>query len=172
MPDICRLSKYPPLFTSTSVSNFVKHCFYRMLPHVRVKSKQTYKKVQMVLLLHSAFIRKFLLDRIQSAEILHDCHNVQLKNASSMMTAARNYIQCLSTSCVICRHVTKFCEKTFRMIGENYLKCLLLNYMVHVLHKLPHDRRRKAYRLSQMIKRSFQHTAFFLSIRRRPKMSS
>ena len=64
----------------------------------------------MVLLLHSAFIRRFLIDRIQSAEILHDCHNVPLKNASSMMTAARNYIQCLSTSYVICRHVTKFCE--------------------------------------------------------------
>ena len=65
----------------------------------------------MVLLLHSAFIRRFLIDRIQSAEILvHDYHNVPLKNASSMMTAARNYIQCLSTLCVICRHVTKFCE--------------------------------------------------------------
>ena len=29
--------------------------------------------------------------------------------------------------------------------------------MVHVLHKMPYDRRRKAYRLPQMIKRSFQH---------------
>ena len=48
---------------------------------------------------------------IQSAEILHDYHNVPLKNASSMMTAARgNYIQCLSTSCVICRYVAIFSE--------------------------------------------------------------
>ena len=77
---------------------------------IRVKGKQTYKKVQMVLQLHSAFIRRFLIDRIQSAKILHDYHNVPLKNASSMMTAARNCIQCMSTSCVICRHVTKFCE--------------------------------------------------------------
>ena len=43
---------------------------------------------------------------IESAEILHDYHNVPLKNASSMITATRNYIQCLSESCVICRHVT------------------------------------------------------------------
>ena len=108
---------------------------------------------------------------IQSAEILHDYLNVPLKNDSSMMTAARRkYIQCLSTSCVICRHVT-ILSKTFRTNGENHLKVfLLLNYMLHVLHKLPHYRRRKAYCLSQMIKRSFQHTAFFLSIRRRPKM--
>ena len=34
--------------------------------------------------------------------------------------------------------------------------------MLHILHKLPYDRRRKAYRLSQMITRSFQYTAFFL----------
>ena len=45
--------------------------------------------------------------------------------------------------------------------------------MLHVLHKLPYNRRRKAYRLSQMIKRSFQHTAFSCgrSIRCRPKLS-
>ena len=53
----------------------------------------------MVLLLHSAFIRRFLIDIIQSAEILHDYHNVPLKNASSMMTVARNYIQCLANVC-------------------------------------------------------------------------
>ena len=40
-------------------------------------------------------------------------------------------------------------------------KCLLLNYMLHVLHKLPHDRRRKAYHLSQMIKRSFLSSCQF-----------
>ena len=41
---------------------------------------------------------------------------------------------------------------------------LLFNYMMHVLHKMPYDRRRKAYRLPQMIKHSFQHklTAFVL----------
>ena len=36
--------------------------------------------------------------------------------------------------------------------------------MVHVLHKMPYNRRRKAYRLPQMIKRSFQQkltAAFF-----------
>ena len=59
----------------------------------------------MVLLLHSAFIGLEGFYIIESAEILHDYHNVPLKNASSMMTATRNYIQCLTT-CVICRHVT------------------------------------------------------------------
>ena len=83
----------------------------------------------MVLLLHSAFIRRFVIDRIQSTEILHGYHNVPLKNASSMMTAARNYIQCLSTSYVICRHVTKFCEN-FRTNGENYLKVLIIELYV------------------------------------------
>ena len=35
--------------------------------------------------------------------------------------------------------------------------------MLHVLHKMPYDwRRRKAYCLPQMIKSSFQHIAFFL----------
>ena len=61
----------------------------------------------MVLLLHSAIIRRFVIDRIQSAEIIHE---IILINASSMMRAARNHIQCLSTSYVICRHVTKFRE--------------------------------------------------------------
>ena len=36
--------------------------------------------------------------------------------------------------------------------------------MLHVLHKMPFDRRRMAYRLSQMIKLSFQHIAFFLNL--------
>ena len=63
----------------------------------------------MVLLPNSAFIGLEGFYIIQSAEILHDYHNVPLKNASSMMTATRNYIQCLSTSCVICRDV-KFSE--------------------------------------------------------------
>ena len=45
---------------------------------------------------------------IQSAEILYEYHNVALKIASSMMTVTRrNYIKCLSTSCVICRHVSR-----------------------------------------------------------------
>ena len=62
----------------------------------------------MVLLPHSAFIGLEGFYIIESAEILHDYHNVPLKNASSMITATRNYIQCLSASCVmvICRHVT------------------------------------------------------------------
>ena len=97
----------------------------------------------------------------QSAEILHNYHNVPLKNASSMMTATRrNYIKCLSTSCVICRHVTNF-PKTFLTISQD----VLINYVLHILHKLPYrpyNRRRKTYRLPQMIKRSFQHTTFFL----------
>ena len=63
----------------------------------------------------------------------------------------------------------------FRELSDRTNGELLFNYMVHVLHKMPYDRRRKAYRLPQMIKRSFQHklTAFFCgpSIRRRPKMS-
>ena len=60
----------------------------------------------MVLLLHTAFIGLEGFYTIESAEILHDYHNEPLKNASSMITATRNYIQCLSASCVICRHVS------------------------------------------------------------------
>ena len=60
----------------------------------------------MVLLPHSAFIGLEGFYIIESAEILHDYHNVLLKNASSKITATRNYIQCLSASCVICTHVT------------------------------------------------------------------
>ena len=66
-----------------------------------------------VLLLHSAIIRTQDFYLIQSAKILHDYYNVPPKNASSMMTAIRrNYVQCLSTSCVICWHVT--------IISENF----------------------------------------------------
>ena len=58
--------------------------------------------------------------------------------------------------CLICR---QYFPKTFRTNGENYLKvCLLFNYMLHVLHKLPYDRRRKAHRLSQMIYKAFIST--------------
>ena len=68
------------------------------------------------------------------------------------------------------------CDKILRELSERMAKIiskwLIIIQMLHVLYKLPYDRRRKAYRLSQMISRSFQHTAFFLSIRRRPKMSS
>ena len=60
----------------------------------------------MVLLPHSAFIGLEGFCIIESAEILHDYHNVPLKNASSTITATRNYTQCMSASCVICRHVT------------------------------------------------------------------
>ena len=62
----------------------------------RVKANK-HKKVQVVFLPHSAFIglEGFYIN--QSAETLHEHHNVPLKNASSMMTATRNYI---------CRHVT------------------------------------------------------------------
>ena len=43
-----------------------------------------------------------------------------------MMTAKRrNYIKCLSTSCVICSHVTIYFPKTFRTNDENYLKMCL-----------------------------------------------
>ena len=79
-----------------------------------------------------------------------------------MMTATRrNYIKCLSTSCVICRYVTIFSENflnEWRKLSQD----VLISYMLHILHKLPYNRRRKAYRLSQMIKRSFQHTTFVL----------
>ena len=68
----------------------------------------------MVLLHHSAFIGLEGFYIIQSAETLHEYHNVLLKNASSMMTATRNCIR-LSTSCVICRHVR---HVTF---SENFL---------------------------------------------------
>ena len=45
----------------------------------------------MVLLPHSAFIGLEGFYIIEPAEILHDYHNVPLKNASSMITATRNY---------------------------------------------------------------------------------
>ena len=128
----------------------------------------------MVLLPHSAFIGLEGFYIIESAEILHDYHNVPLKNASSMMTVTRNYIQCLSTSCVICRHVT-FSENFLikRMAKSQSLLIIQLYGVCSTQNAIP--RRRKAYRLPQVIKRSFQHklTAFFCgwSIRRRPKIS-
>ena len=126
----------------------------------------------MVLLPHSVFIGLEGFYITESAEILHDYHNVPLKNASSMITATTNYIQCLSASCVICRHVTFPENFPIERLAKSQ-SLLIIQYMVHVLHKMPYDR--KAYRLPQMIKRSFQHklTAFFCgrSIRRRPKMS-
>ena len=102
---------------------------------------------------------------IQSAETLHEYHNVPLKEASSMMAATRrNYIKCLSASCVICRHVTIFnFPKIFKMNGENYLK-IRLSIISRIFSTNCHTIGGgiKAYRLSQMIKPSFQHTAFFL----------
>ena len=57
----------------------------------------------MVLLPHSAFIGlEGFSDIIESAEILHDYHNVPLKNASSMITATRNYIQCTMFVSIMC----------------------------------------------------------------------
>ena len=62
----------------------------------------------MVLLPHSAFIGLegfYIIELI--AEILHDYHNVPLKNASSMITATRNYIQCTMFVSIMCNmHVT------------------------------------------------------------------
>ena len=79
-----------------------------------------------------------------------------------MMTATRrNYIKFLSTSCVICRHVTIF-SANFPNEWRKLSQDVPINFLLHILHKLPYSRRRKAHRLSQMIKRSFQHTAFFL----------
>ena len=61
----------------------------------------------MVLLPHSAFIGLEGFYIIESAEILHDYHNVPLKNASSMIIATRNYIQCTMFVSIICNmHVT------------------------------------------------------------------
>ena len=52
----------------------------------------------MVLLPHSAFIGLEGFYIIQFAEILDDYHKKKKKNASSMMTATRNYIQCSTFS--------------------------------------------------------------------------
>ena len=57
----------------------------------------------MVLLPHSAFIGLEGFYIIESAEILHDYHNVPLKNASSKITATRNYKQLLDEVFVISR---------------------------------------------------------------------
>ena len=73
-----------------------------------------------------------------------------------------------SNNCSIYAGMWQYFPKTFPTNGENYLKmclsiiCCQKLLMLHILHKLPYDRRRKAYRLSQMITRSFQYTAFFL----------
>ena len=61
----------------------------------------------MVLLPQSAFIGLEGFYIIESAEILHDYHDVPLKNASSMITATRNYIQCTMFVSIMCNmHVT------------------------------------------------------------------
>ena len=128
----------------------------------------------MVLLPHRAFIGLDGFYIIESAEILHDYiimyHSKMLQVWWQQQEIIYN----------VCEHhvYVGMCHfpRTFRSNEWRNLKVyLLFNYMVHVLHKMPYDRRRKAYRLPQMIKRSFQHklTAFFCgrSIRRRPKMS-
>ena len=84
----------------------------------------------MVLLPHSAFIGLEGFYIIESAEILHDYRNVPLKNASSMITATRNYIQCLSASLVIWRHVTfprTFRSNEWRIIIQLYGACSTQN---------------------------------------------
>ena len=59
--------------------------------------------------------------------------------------------------------IMQACDIFLQTNGENYLKvCSLFNYMLHILHKMPYDRR-KAYRLYQMTKHSFQHTALILN---------
>ena len=67
----------------------------------------------MVLLPHSAFVGLEGFFLLESAKILHDYHNVPLKNASSMITATRNYIQCTMFVSIMCNcwfshDVTKF----------------------------------------------------------------
>ena len=69
----------------------------------------------MVLLPHSAFIGFGGFYIIESAEILHDYHNVPLKNASSMITATRNYIQCTMFVSIMCNMYVTFSEN-FRNI--------------------------------------------------------
>ena len=130
----------------------------------------------MVLLPHSAFIGLEGFYIIESAEILHDYHNVPLKNASSMITATRNYIQCTMFVSIMCNMHVTFSEN-FRIerMAKSYSLLIIQLYGACSTQNAIYDRRRKAYRLPQMIKRSFQHklTAFFCgpSIRRRPKMS-
>ena len=64
----------------------------------------------MVLIPHSAFIGLEGFYIIESAEILHDYHNVPLKNASSMTTATRNYIQCTMFVSIMCNMHVRFSE--------------------------------------------------------------
>ena len=67
----------------------------------------------MVLLPQSAFIGLEGFYIIESAEILHDYHNVPLKNSSSMITATRNYIQCTMFVSIMCNmHVTRTSDRT------------------------------------------------------------
>ena len=67
-------------------------------------------------------------------------------------------IMCNMQACDIFR------ELSDRTNGEISKFTLLFNYMVHVLHKMPYDRRKKAYRLPQMIKRLFQHSLLLSSV--------
>ena len=72
---------------------------------------------------------------VQSAEILHDYHNVPLKNASSVMIATRrDYIKCLSTSYAICKHVTIFSEN-FPNERRKLSQDVLINYMFHAIRQ-------------------------------------
>ena len=64
----------------------------------------------MVLLPHSAFIGLEGFYVIESAEILHDYHIVPLKNASSMITATRNYIQRTMFVSIMCNMHMTFSE--------------------------------------------------------------
>ena len=109
----------------------------------------------MVLLAHSAFIGLEGFYIIESAVILYDHHNVPLKNASSMMTATRNYTQCLSTSCVICRQLS---DRTNGEISK-FTKYSIIWCMFYTkCHTIGEGR-------LKMIKRSFQHklNAFFVA---------
>ena len=67
--------------------------------------------------------------------------------------------------------VTIFSENFLNEWRKLSQSVLIIQLYVACSPQTANDRRRKAYRLSQMIKRSFQHIDFFLAISRCPKMS-
>ena len=100
---VSNLSQQHPTYCNTSQHGGQTHatccaqqCWDMLCWHVAIvwpglkKQTNIKKKVQMVLLRHSAFIGLEGFYIIESAEILHDYHNVPLKNASSMITATHS----------------------------------------------------------------------------------
>ena len=75
----------------------------------------------MVFLLHSAFIRRFLIiDIIQSAEILHDYHNVPLKKCFKYDDSSKKKLFTMFVN-IMCKYM-QACDHIFRKLSERMAK--------------------------------------------------